>query len=149
MGKPISQSISEIDKCTSLCEYYINNSEKFLKPSFIETNYSASYYTYAPLGIIFGIMPWNFPIWQVMRFAIPNLIIGNSVLLKHSLNTSGVSLILEELFQTSLPKNLFRSLFIKNEPAELIIKDSNVCAGHDVRAKGLSPSWADIERSIS
>ena len=141
MGKPISQSISEINKCISLCEYYINNSEKILKPNFIKTNYSTSYYTYAPLGIIFGIMPWNFPIWQVMRFAIPNLIIGNSVLLKHSLNTSGVSLILEELFKASLPKNLFRSLFIKNETAELIIKDSNVAG---VTITGSKKAGADV-----
>jgi succinate-semialdehyde dehydrogenase/glutarate-semialdehyde dehydrogenase len=88
-----------------------------------------------------------------MRFAIPNLIIGNSILLKHSLNTSGVSLILEELFKTSLPKNLFRSLFIKNETAELIIKDSNVAgvtitgskrAGADVAMK----AGANIKKTV-
>ncbi len=126
MGKPISQSISEIEKCIILCEYYINNSEKFLKPSIISNEFPKSYYTYTSSGIIFGIMPWNFPVWQVMRFAIPNLIIGNAILLKHSPNTTAMSLKLEQLFNNALPKNLFKSLLIEVNMAESVIKDSKI-----------------------
>ena len=126
MGKPISQSIAEIEKCILLCEYYIKNSEKFLKPTIVTSDFPKSYYTYTPSGIIFGIMPWNFPVWQVMRFAIPNLIIGNAILLKHSPNTTGVSLQLEKLFNNALPKNLFKSLLIEVNMAENVIKDSKI-----------------------
>ena len=112
MGKPISQSYAEIDKCMTLCDYYYENSARFLTETKVSTEYSKSYYQYSPLGIILGIMPWNFPLWQVMRFAIPNLVLGNSILLKHAPNTTGVSLTIEKILSEILPYNLFKSLIV-------------------------------------
>ncbi|MFQ3307542.1 MAG: succinate-semialdehyde dehydrogenase/glutarate-semialdehyde dehydrogenase [Candidatus Midichloriaceae bacterium] len=128
MGKTISESIAEVEKCKILCDYYIENSEKFLKSKIIQTNFSKSYYTYQPLGVIFGIMPWNFPLWQVMRFVVPNLIIGNSILLKHASNTTGVSLEIEKFMKEVLPENLFRSLILHVNLVKEVIKDCNVAA---------------------
>ncbi|HPP39606.1 MAG TPA: aldehyde dehydrogenase family protein, partial [Candidatus Kapabacteria bacterium] len=79
MGKPISQGLAEIEKCAKVCKYYVENSERFLSDKHIETEAKKSYVTYNPLGIILGIMPWNFPFWQVFRFAVPTLMAGNAV----------------------------------------------------------------------
>ena len=84
MGKPISESTAEIEKCSWVCNYYADNGKKFLEPEFLETNAKDSYVRFDPLGVIGCIMPWNFPFWQVLRFCVPALLAGNTVVLKHS-----------------------------------------------------------------
>ena len=84
MGKPITESIAEIEKCVWLCDYYIENGEKFLKDEMIDTNATKSYVSFEPLGVILGIMPWNFPFWQVFRFVIPAILSGNTTMVKHA-----------------------------------------------------------------
>jgi len=89
MGKPKKQGMVEISKCATLCEYYLKNSEQVLSDKYTETEFYESFVTYRPIGLVFGIMPWNFPFWQVFRYAIPSLIAGNGVLLKHASNIQG------------------------------------------------------------
>ena len=122
MGKPISQAIGEIEKCARLCEYYAKVGPQFLEPEIIQTEYHKSYRSFKPLGIIFAIMPWNFPFWQVMRFAVPNLMLGNAGLLKHAPNSTGTALLIEQiLIESGFPKGLFRSLVIDVSLAPFII----------------------------
>ena len=127
MGKPITQSIAEVEKCANLFEYYAAEGEQFLEPELIKTQFYKSYRYFQPLGIIFAIMPWNFPYWQVMRFAVPNLLLGNAGLLKHSPNTTGTALAMEQLFiDAGFPKDLFRSLVIDVDLAPFIIKHARI-----------------------
>jgi len=129
MGKPISQGIAEIEKCARVCHYYVENSEKFLADKPVETEAKKSYVTYNPLGIILGIMPWNFPFWQVFRFAVPTLMAGNAVLMKHSSNVMGCSLAIEYLLlDAGIPENVFSSLVISGEEAEELIGNINIAA---------------------
>lgn len=123
MGKPIQFSRAEIEKCGRVCEYYAENAEKLLASQPIQTEKTKSYITYRPLGIIFAIMPWNFPFWQVFRFAAPNLMAGNAVLLRHAPISTGVGLAIEKLFQDAgLPTHLFRTLVIDNDLAAYVIQ---------------------------
>ncbi|MFA6304119.1 MAG: NAD-dependent succinate-semialdehyde dehydrogenase [Legionella sp.] len=113
MGKPISQSIKEILKCADLCDFYAVHGEAFLQPELIKTEFQKSYRCFQALGVVFAIMPWNFPFWQVLRFAVPNLMAGNGAVLKHAPNCIGTSLAIEHLFaQAGFPKDLFHSLVI-------------------------------------
>ncbi len=123
MGKPMTQSLIEIEKCAKLCEFYREAGEAFLKPQMIQTEFYKSYRTFQPLGIIYAIMPWNFPFWQVMRFAVPNLMAGNGGLLKHAPNSTGTALLIEQfMLEAGFPKNLFRSLVIEVSLSPLIIQ---------------------------
>ena len=111
MGKPVTQGRAEIDKCALTCEYYAENAALFLKPETIGTDAAKSFVTYQPLGTILGIMPWNFPFWQVFRFAAPTLMAGNSIVLKHASNVTGCSIAIETLFsEAGLPPTLFQAL---------------------------------------
>ena len=113
MGKPLSQGKAEIEKCAWVCDYYAENGEIFLKDQLINTEASESYISFQPLGIILGIMPWNFPFWQVFRFAVPAMIAGNVVLLKHSSNIQGCADAIEGLFlEVGIPLNAFKNLTI-------------------------------------
>jgi len=125
MGKPISQSIAEIEKCSLVCEYYAKNARKFLSDEIIKTDYKKSYVKFQPLGIILGIMPWNFPFWQVFRFAIPTLAAGNCVLIKHASNVPQCALKIEEIFK-ELPKNVFKNLLITSDMVKLIVENDLV-----------------------
>ena len=122
MGKPISQSISEIEKCATLCDYYYKNSDSFLATH--SGPDSDSYIHYEPLGVILGIMPWNFPFWQVFRFVVPSLIAGNAVIIKHALNVPECALFIEDLFKKvlSLP-DVFQNMFLSNENTETLISN--------------------------
>lgn len=123
MGKPITQAKAEMEKCIWLCEYYADNTETHLKPEIIKTEKRKSYKCFEPLGIIFAIMPWNFPFWQVLRFAVPNLMGGNAGLLKHAPNSTGAALAIEEIFeQAGFPKGLFRSLVVDVDVCPFIIE---------------------------
>lgn len=127
MGKPITQSLAEIEKCALLAEYYAAHGEAFLKPEMIETEFYKSYRSFQSLGIIFAIMPWNFPFWQVMRFALPNLMAGNGALLKHAPNCLGIALAIEALFRKAgFPEQLFRSLLMDIDLVPYVIQRPEV-----------------------
>ncbi len=122
MGKIIAQSNAEIDKCATLCQYFAKETGSLLQAKIIKTNYESSYVTYRPLGIVFAIEPWNFPLWQVFRFAVPNLMAGNAAILKHAPISTGTALAIEAIFkEASFPDNLFKTVIVDNEVAEKII----------------------------
>ena len=122
MGKPLNQSVREIEKCALLCRYYKEYGEYFLTPREESLQYKKSYIHYASLGGVFGIMPWNFPFWQVFRYAIPALTAGNVVFLKHSENVTGSALALENIFHASgWPAGTFSTLLLKREQVESVI----------------------------
>lgn len=111
MGKPITQAVAEIEKCAWVCEYYANEAKNYLQTEIIKTEMKESSVHYIPLGIIFSIMPWNFPFWQVFRFAAPNLMAGNVGLLSHAPITTGCALAIEEIFlDAGFPPGCFTSL---------------------------------------
>ena len=127
MGKPIKQSRAEIEKCAILCAYYVEKSSEFLKNETLDTDFKKSYVRHDPLGVILGIMPWNFPFWQVFRFAIPVLMSGNTVLLKHAPNTTACGLRIKELFlKAGFPKNVFNVVVAEIESVESIIANNHI-----------------------
>ena len=129
MGKPILESIAEIKKCILLCEYYFENGEDFLKSENLTFESKKSLIRFEPLGIVFGIMPWNFPFWQVFRFAIPSLISGNTVLLKHASNVQGTSILIDKIFnQNIINKNIFQSLIVDSSTVSEIISNKYISA---------------------
>ncbi|HVV68021.1 MAG TPA: NAD-dependent succinate-semialdehyde dehydrogenase [Gammaproteobacteria bacterium] len=124
MGKPITYARSEVSKCAKVCHYFATSAAEFIKPRHITTELDSSYITYQPLGVIFAIMPWNFPFWQVFRFAAPNLMAGNAALLKHAPIVTGCGLAIETLFrQAGFPKYLFQTLIINEDQASQVIAD--------------------------
>ncbi len=129
MGKPILQSAGEIEKCAWVCEYFAENAEAFLKDEIIQTDASKSYVTFRPMGVVLAIMPWNFPFWQVFRYAAPNLMAGNGGILKHSDNVTGIALAIENLFKDAgFPENLFRTIVVPVKDVEGIIYNDNISA---------------------
>lgn len=129
MGKPIKESRAEIKKCALVCEYYAENAESFLQDEVITSEGSESFVSFEPLGVVLGIMPWNFPFWQVFRFAVPTAMAGNGILLKHASNVSGSALAIEELFrQAGLPEDLFKVLLIGPDKVKAVIQDDRVHA---------------------
>lgn len=123
MGKPIGQSLAEIEKCAWLSDHFAENSGKFLKEEMVETDALKSYVALEPLGIILGIMPWNFPFWQVFRFAIPALMAGNVCVLKHASNVPLTALAIERLFQDSgMPDHVFKTLLVDSQAAMQLIE---------------------------
>jgi succinate-semialdehyde dehydrogenase/glutarate-semialdehyde dehydrogenase len=129
MGKPISQSRAEVDKCAWVCEYYAENAEKFLTDELISTDASKSFVSFQPLGLVLAVMPWNFPFWQVFRFAAPGLMAGNAGILKHASNVSGCALAIEEVFrEAGFPENLFRTILVPSSQMEEVIKNEKIKA---------------------
>ena len=110
MGKPLAQGKAEIEKSAMGCEYYAENGPEFLKEKHIETDATESYISFQPLGVVLAVMPWNFPFWQVFRFAAPAMIAGNVALLKHASNVQGCADAIEGLFlEAGYPQNIFRN----------------------------------------
>ena len=129
MGKPIKESRAEVLKCVWVIEYYAENASDFLKPETIKSDYSDSYIQYDPIGIILGVMPWNFPYWQVFRFIAPSLMAGNTSVLKHASNVSGCALLIEELVtDVSEYKSIFKTLLISSSQVENVIKNPHIKA---------------------
>ena len=129
MGKPIAQSRAEVEKCAWVCEYYADNAEKFLADELIETDATKSFVSFQPLGIVLAVMPWNFPFWQVFRFAAPGLMAGNAGILKHASNVSGCALAIEEVFrEAGFPENLFRTILVPSSQMEEVIKNEKIKA---------------------
>ncbi len=129
MGKPLSQSKAEVEKCIWLIDYYSENAEKFLAPQEIETDAKESIVNYDPLGIILAIMPWNFPYWQVFRFMVPTLIAGNTCLVKHAPNTFGCAESIQELMnEAGFPDGIYTNLIVDVNQVENILEDQRVKA---------------------
>jgi succinate-semialdehyde dehydrogenase/glutarate-semialdehyde dehydrogenase len=122
MGKPLKDGASEIEKCASVCEYYAEHAEAYLKDQEVETEATKSFISFQPLGIVLAIMPWNFPFWQVFRFVAPGLMAGNCGILKHSSNVPGCALAIEEvLLQARFPKFVFQTLLIDSNSTSKVI----------------------------
>ena len=129
MGKPIAQSKAEIEKCAWVCDFYAKNAADFLADAMIETSADESFISYDPLGTVLAIMPWNYPFWQVMRFAAPTLTSGNTAILKHAENVTGCALAIEELFiEAGYPKGCFQTILASHEEIERIIGSKYVQA---------------------
>ncbi len=129
MGKPIKQSIAEIDKCVTMAEIYTNDIERFLQDEHVNTAHKESFITFEPLGAILAVMPWNFPFWQVLRFAVPNVLLGNVCLLKHASNVQGCANELEKLFlESGFPVGVFQNLPITAAKVESVIRSPHIKA---------------------
>ncbi|MCC5875058.1 MAG: NAD-dependent succinate-semialdehyde dehydrogenase [Candidatus Sumerlaeia bacterium] len=127
MGKPVTEGVAEVQKCALTCRYYIENAGDFLRPQQIESDASSSFVIYEPLGPVLAIMPWNFPFWQVFRFAAPNLMAGNTVVLKHAPTTPQCALEIADLFQIAgFPEGTFVNLFLDNDQAAEVIADKRI-----------------------
>lgn len=129
MGKPITAGIAEIEKCALVCEHYAEYAETYLQPRIIPTEMHESMVCYQPLGIIFAIMPWNFPFWQVFRFATPTIMAGNAAILKHAPISTGSGKAIADLFlEAGFPNHLFQQFIVDNEQAARVIADKKIAA---------------------
>lgn len=129
MGKTIVESRGEVEKCAMACRYYADNTESILSDERIPTEAKKSLVTFEPLGIVLAVMPWNFPFWQVFRFAAPALMAGNAAILKHASNVPGAALAIEEVFrEAGFPEHLFQTLLISSRFVPQIIADPRVKA---------------------
>jgi succinate-semialdehyde dehydrogenase / glutarate-semialdehyde dehydrogenase len=142
MGKVKREGLAEIEKCAWVCDYYASNAESFLENEPIATEATKSYVSYQPIGTILAIMPWNFPFWQVFRFAAPTLMAGNTAVLKHASNVPGCAMAIEELFrEAGFPENVFRSLLIGSKQVAKIIQHKAVKA---VSLTGSTPAGKSV-----
>jgi succinate-semialdehyde dehydrogenase/glutarate-semialdehyde dehydrogenase len=142
MGKPIKAAVQEAEKCALVCRYYAENAEKHLADENVETNATTSYVHFQPLGIVLAVMPWNFPFWQVFRFAAPALMAGNVGLLKHASNVPQCALAIEDIFRRAgFPEGAFQTLLIGSEMVERVIEDARVVA---VTLTGSEPAGRSV-----
>ncbi len=124
MGKPVTQGKGEIEKCAWICEFYAETAGEFLKNEFITSNATRSFVRFPPLGTVLAVMPWNFPFWQVFRFAAPALMAGNTGVLKHSSNVPRCALAIEEIFpKAGFPDHAFRTLLIGSSRVDRVIEN--------------------------
>jgi succinate-semialdehyde dehydrogenase/glutarate-semialdehyde dehydrogenase len=154
MGKRISEAKKEISFCAEITEFYANGAERFLADEKMKVDNAEAYIQYAPLGVLLGVMPWNFPFYQVVRFATPSIMAGNTVLVKHAANVPQCAIAIEKLLdECSLPDGVFTNLFIPTEFVGSIIEDKRVCgvsltgserAGAAVAGK----AGAELKRSV-
>ena len=129
MGKLFTESMAEIEKCAALCDYYAENAQIHLADEVIETEASNSFVSYQPLGVVLGVMPWNYPFWQALRFAIPTVTAGNIAIMKHASNVPQCALAIEEVFRKSgFPDNIFTTLMISSSQVEAVIRNPIVQA---------------------
>lgn len=129
MGKPIRESVSEVEKCAWVCDYYADNAQRFLQDIVIETDADRSYVMHQPLGPVLAIMPWNFPFWQVWRFAAPSLMAGNTALLKHASNVTRSALHIQDIFrEAGFPSDVFQTLVLESSRVNAAIENSAIKA---------------------
>ena len=129
MGKPFKSAIDEAVKCATVCRYYAERAEDFLADETVETNATRSFITYQPLGVVLAVMPWNFPFWQVFRFAAPALMAGNTGLLKHASNVPQCALAIEDIFRRAgFPEGAFQTLLVGSDKVERVLDDPRVAA---------------------
>ena len=142
MGKPIKAAVSEAEKCAWVCRYYAENAQHHLADQLVETNARKSYVKFQPLGPVLAVMPWNFPFWQVFRFAAPALMAGNVGLLKHASNVPQCALAIEEIFtRAGFPQGAFQTLLIGSDAVEGILNDKRVVA---VTLTGSEPAGRSV-----
>jgi succinate-semialdehyde dehydrogenase/glutarate-semialdehyde dehydrogenase len=143
MGKPIGAAIQEAAKCATACRYYADNAEKFLADERVEASGERSYVSFEPLGVVLAVMPWNFPFWQVIRFAAPALAAGNVGLLKHASNVPQCALAIEQLFEDSGgPGGAFQTLLIESAAVGAVVADDRVAAVTLTGSEGAGSSVA-------
>jgi succinate-semialdehyde dehydrogenase/glutarate-semialdehyde dehydrogenase len=144
MGKPIQQGIAEAEKCAVACDYFADNAAKFLAPEPAEGSTNRSFVTFQPIGVVLAVMPWNFPFWQVFRFAAPALMAGNAGLLKHASNVPGCALAIEDVFRKArFPEHLFKTLLVGSSAVDTIIAHPLVRA---VTLTGSGPAGRAVAR---
>ena len=144
MGKTLKQSISEIEKCAKICRYYADNIQELLADKIIKTEAKKSYVTYQPLGVVLAVMPWNFPFYQVIRFAAPAVMTGNTGVLKHASNVQGCAFALEDAFtKAGFPEGVFTNLNINSDGIKAIIEDKNIIG---VTLTGSEPAGRSVAK---
>jgi succinate-semialdehyde dehydrogenase/glutarate-semialdehyde dehydrogenase len=129
MGKPLAEAEAEVEKCATACEHYAEHAARYLANVAVDTNAARSYVAFRPLGLLLGIMPWNFPFWQVFRAAAPALMAGNVFVLKHAANVTGCALAIEQLFrEAGFPEGTFATLVVAGRDMAAIVADGRVAA---------------------
>ncbi|MEI6456702.1 MAG: NAD-dependent succinate-semialdehyde dehydrogenase [bacterium] len=129
MGKIIRESMAEIEKCANACDYFAEHAAELLKDQEIASDASRSIVVFQPIGVVLAVMPWNFPFWQLFRFAAPSLMAGNAAVMKHASNVSGCALAIEEVFhKAGFPENVFRTLMIPSSDVERVIANPKIAA---------------------
>ena len=142
MGKPIKAAIAEAEKCAWVCRYYAENAERFLADEMVPSDATRSFIRYQPLGPVLAVMPWNFPFWQVFRFAAPALMAGNVALLKHASNVTACALAIEDIFRDAdFPAGAFQTLLIGSDKVQQLIEDPRVRA---VTLTGSEPAGSQV-----
>ena len=145
MGKPLKAAIAEAEKCAWVCRYYAENAQHHLAQQIVETNAQKSYVRFEPLGPVLAVMPWNFPFWQVFRFAAPALMAGNVGLLKHASNVPQCALAIEEVFtRAGFPKGAFQTLLVGSDAVEEILNDPRTVAATLTGSEPAGKSVASI-----
>ncbi|MGM0580376.1 MAG: NAD-dependent succinate-semialdehyde dehydrogenase [Bacteroidota bacterium] len=144
MGKAKREAIAEIEKCALVCNYYAENAEKFLSDQPLEVPEGEAYIAHDPIGTVLAVMPWNFPFWQVFRFAAPNLMAGNVGLLKHASNVPQCALAIEEVFvDAGFPKGCFQTLLISSSKVNMVLDDDRVKAATLTGSEGAGSKVAE------
>jgi len=142
MGKVKREAIAEIEKCASVCSFYAENAELFLRNELVKTEASEAYISYQPIGTVLAVMPWNFPFWQVFRFLAPAFMAGNTGVLKHASNVSGCALAIEQLVsEAGFPENVFRTLLIGSKEVKAVIENPLIKA---VTLTGSTPAGRSV-----
>ena len=145
MGKPLRAAVEEASKCAWACRFYADNAAALLADESIATAATSSYITYQPIGPVLAIMPWNFPFWQVFRFAVPALMAGNTGLLKHASNVPQCALAIEDVFsRAGFPRGAFQTLLIRSDLTRRVIEDPRVVA---VTLTGSEGAGSDVAKS--
>ena len=145
MGKPITQAIAEVEKCAWVCDYYADNAERILEKEIVLTDASESFIRFDPIGVVLAVMPWNFPFWQVFRFAAPALMAGNVGVLKHASNVPMSGLAIEEIFtKAGFPQNVFKNLLVGSSLVKNIIDHPKVKA---VTLTGSEPAGKQVAQA--
>lgn len=142
MGKLLAEAIGEVEKCVVTTRFYAQEAENYLQPVSVPSSHQRAWYAYEPLGTVLAIMPWNFPFWQALRFAVPNLLLGNTVILKHASNVLGSAAHLESAFrEAGFPEGIFQSVNLHSSRTETIISDPLV---RGVTLTGSGPAGASV-----
>ena len=129
MGKPLAEAEAEVEKCATGCDYYAKHAVEILADEHVRSNAAESYVSFNPLGVVLAIMPWNFPFWQVFRFAAPGLMAGNTAVLKHAANVTGCALEIERIFKAcGAPEGVFATLVVPGKDMESIVADPRIAA---------------------